>query len=67
MRDDILNVLSNSDKAIDIYELQEKLDIHDASELTKLNEELRKLEEEVIIYCSNKNKYLLLKKRYNES
>ncbi|MBR1936106.1 MAG: ribonuclease R [Bacilli bacterium] len=64
MRDDILNVLSNSDKAIDIYELQEKLDIHDASELTKLNEELRKLEEEVIIYCSNKNKYLLLEKSH---
>ena len=64
MRDDILNVLGNSDKAIDIYELQERLDIHDVSELTKLNEELRKLEDEVVIYCSNKNKYMLLEKSH---
>ena len=64
MRDDILNVLGNSDKAIDIYELQERLDVHDVSELTKLNEELRKLEDEVVIYCSNKNKYMLLEKSH---
>ena len=60
MRDNIINVLSNCDKAVDIYELQDLLEIHSTEETTQLMEELHKLEDEVIIYCSHKNKYMLL-------
>ena len=52
MRDDIINLLENSDRAMDIYELQNALGIQTVEELTSLTEELRKLEEEAILYCS---------------
>ena len=64
MREDIINVLENIDKAIDVYELQERLDIHDVDKLKELNEELIKLADEAIIYCSNKNKYMMLEKSH---
>ena len=60
MKDDIINILKNSDKALTIYELQEKLDLHDVDEVKKLGDELRTLEEEVVIYCSNKGRYMML-------
>ena len=60
MRDDIINILKNSDKAIDIYEIQDLLGIKSVEDTTKLSEELRKLEDEVIVYRSNKNKYMML-------
>ena len=60
MRDDIINVLKNANKAIDIYEISDLLGIKSVEDTTKLNEELRKLEDEVIIYRSNKNKYMML-------
>ena len=60
MRDDIINILKNSNKAIDIYEIQDLLNIKSIEDTTKLSEELRKLEDEVVIYRSNKNKYMML-------
>lgn len=60
MKDDIINILKNSDKALTIYELQERLDLHDVDEIKKLSDELRVLEEEVVIYCSNKGRYMML-------
>ncbi len=60
MRDDIINILKNSNKALTIYELQEQLDLRDVEQVKKLSEELRKLEDEVIIYCSNKGRYMML-------
>ena len=60
MREDILNILKNSDKALNAYELQNLLEIEDVDKLKEMNEELRKLEEEVIIYHSNKDKYMML-------
>ena len=60
MRDDIINILKNSEKAIDIYQIQDLLGIKTVEDTTKLSEELRKLEDEVIIYKSNKNKYMML-------
>lgn len=64
MRDDIINVLKNSDKALTIYELQDALDLHSVEEVRELSEELRKMEEEVIIYCSNKGRYMMLEKSH---
>jgi len=60
VRDDIINVLKNASKAIDIYEIQDLLNIKTVEDTTKLSEELRKLEDEVVIYRSNKNKYMML-------
>lgn len=60
MRDDILNILKNTDKALDIYELQKLLGINNVDDIKNLSEELINLEKEVIIYHSNKDKYMLL-------
>ena len=60
MRDNIMNVLKNADKALDVYELQDLLGIDTVEETTELMDELKKLEDEVIIYHSNKDKYMLL-------
>ncbi len=60
MRDNILNILKNSTKALTIYELSDGLEITDVKETERLQEELRKLEDEVIIYHSNKDKYMML-------
>jgi ribonuclease R len=64
VRDNIINILENSDKALTIYELQDLLDIKDVDSLKELNDELRKLEDEVIIYHSNKDKYMMLEKSH---
>ena len=60
MRDNIINVLKNCDKAIDIYKLQDLLEINSVEEVRILTDELRKLEEEAIIYRSNKDKYMMI-------
>lgn len=59
MRDDIINVLKNSDKALDIYELQEQLGISTVDKTALLFETLKELEEEIVIYHSNKDKYMM--------
>ena len=64
MRDDIINVLENCDKAVDIYELQDLLEVHEVDELKELNDELRKLEDEAIIYRSHKDKYMMIEKSH---
>ena len=45
MRDDILNILKNSDRALDIYELQDMLHINDVNQAKEFSDELRKLED----------------------
>ena len=64
MRDNIINVLKNADKALDIFELQDLLEINTVEETSLLGEELRKMEDEVIIYHSHKDKYMLLEKSH---
>ena len=60
MRDDIINVLKNSDKALDIFELQDLLDLTTSSEMEELLNTLREMEDEVIIYHSNKDKFMMI-------
>jgi len=60
LREDIISVLNNSEKAIDIFELQDELNIKSVEETKQLAEELEKLEDEVVIYHTNKDKYMLL-------
>jgi len=64
VRDNIINVLQNCDKAVDIYELQDLLQINSSNEILLLQEELKKLEDEVIIYHSNKDRYMMLEKSH---
>lgn len=60
MKDDIINILKNSDKALSVYELQDELGLKSVEEVKQLSEVLRCLEEEVVIYCSNKGRYMML-------
>ena len=60
MRDDIINVLRNSDKALDIFELQDMLDLTTSNEMEELINTLREMEDEVIIYHSNKDKFMMI-------
>lgn len=64
MRDDILNILKNSDKALDIYELHDMLHINTVEGVKELTDELRKLTDEVVVYHSNKDKYMMLEKSH---
>ena len=47
MRENIINVLKNSDKALDIYELQDRLNIDTVEETKEFSEEIKKLEDEI--------------------
>ena len=60
MKDNIINVLKNTDKAVTIDELQDLLEISSVEDATELSEELRKLEDEAIIYHTNKDKYMMI-------
>lgn len=64
MRNDILNILKNSDKALDIYELHDMLHINTVEGAKELSDELRKLTDEVVVYHSNKDKYMMLEKSH---
>lgn len=60
MRERILDVLKGCDKALDVYELQDALGINSVEETSSLMENLRRLEDEVVVYHSNKDKYMML-------
>ena len=60
MKDDIINVLKNSKKAVDVYELIDLLGITTVADTTLMGRALDELEKEVVIYRSNKGKYMML-------
>lgn len=64
MREDIIRVLENSDRALTIYELQDKLAIDTVEETKIFTEVLRKLVDDIIVYHSNKDKYMMLDKSH---
>ena len=64
MKDDLLNIMRNSDRALDIYELQSSLGLNTVDEIKELSDELRRMENDTIIYHSNKDKYMLLEKSH---
>ena len=59
MRDSILEILKNSDKALSVYEIEEKLGINDVEGLKKVLKVLNELEDNIYIYRTNKNNYML--------
>ncbi len=60
MREKVIEILKNEKRAIDIYDLTNQLHLVDSLEIQKLMEVLKELEEEVVIYHTNKDRYMLL-------
>ena len=64
MREEIIKVLTNSDRALNIYELEDKLAINTVEETKIFTDELRRLVDDVVVYHSNKDKYMMLDKSH---
>lgn len=64
MKEKLLEILDSSDYALSIEQVQSGLAITTPSELQELLKLLSSLEEEGIIYHSNKDKYMLLEKSH---
>ena len=60
MKDNIINILKNSDKALSVFEIEDLLGIKDAELTKELIQVLHELEEEVVVYHTNKDKYMML-------
>lgn len=60
MKDKIVGILKDSDKALTIYDLEDKLHLLDVDELQELQICLSELEKDAVIYHSNKDKYMML-------
>ena len=60
MKDDIINILKNSDKPLDAIELKDMLDLKNDKDLEELLKVLFELEEENTIYHTKKDKYMLV-------
>ncbi len=60
MEEKIINLLKNEKVALSIYDIKNKLSLTELSDIKEMTDTLRKLEDEVIIYHTNKDKYMLL-------
>ena len=60
MKEEILNVLRDCDKALSIYDIEHALGLETVEQIQKLGESLRKLEEDALIYHTNKDRYMIL-------
>lgn len=60
MKDNILNILKNSDKALSVFEIEDLLGVKDVESTKEILTALHELEEETVIYHSNKDKYMML-------
>lgn len=61
MKEKILSILEESDKALSIDELDSALNLNTIEETKEFSDALRELEDSYEIYRSNKNRYMLLK------
>ena len=61
METKIIEILTNSGRALSIEEIDSLLKLNSIEETKEFSETLRRLENEYKIYCSNKGKYMLLK------
>ncbi len=59
MRDSILELLGKDEKALDSMEIANNLHLTSVSEITSLMEVLQDLEQEMLIYRTRKDKYML--------
>lgn len=60
MKDNIINILKNSDKALSVFEIEDLLGVKDVESTKEILTVLHELEEETVIYHSNKDKYMML-------
>lgn len=60
VKEKIIKILNKSDKALSIYELKDLLGISSIQDIKELNETLTVLENDFVVYHTNKNKYMLL-------
>ena len=60
VKEKIIKILKKSDKALSIYELKDLLGISSIQDIKELNETLTTLENDFVVYHTNKNKYMLL-------
>ena len=60
MKEKILSILEESDKALSIDELDSALNLNTIEETKEFSDALRELEDSYEIYRSNKNRYMLL-------
>ena len=60
VKEKIIKILKKSDKALSIYELKDLLGISSIQDIKELNETLTVLENDFVVYHTNKNKYMLL-------
>ena len=60
MKDKIIEILKKSDKALNIYEIKDELKLESITDFQKLSSELKSLEDEFVIYHSNKDRYMML-------
>ena len=61
MEDEVLELLNNSNKSLDLYEIKNQLNIENIDDIKELVKTLNKLEEDLKICYTKKNKYLILK------
>jgi len=64
MKEELLEILNSSDYALSIEQVQSALHITTPNELQELLKLLSTLEDEGVIYHSNKDKYMLLEKSH---
>ena len=64
MRDKVLDLLKNSTKALDLLEISNNLNLDSVSEMTSLIDTLNSLEEELKVYKTKKDKYILFEKSH---
>ena len=60
MRDKIIEILKSNNKALSVYEVNDLLGLNSSDDLQSLLKDLDELENEMIIYHTNKDKYMLL-------
>lgn len=59
MENTILEILKKENKAYSVHELEDIMQIHDVDGLKELLKTLNKMEDELVVYRSNKDKYML--------
>ena len=60
MKEEVLDILKKESKALTIYDISDALKISDVEKTKELNNVLKELEDEYLIYHTNKDKYMLL-------
>lgn len=59
MESAIIEILKKENKAYSVHELEQLLDIHDVDGLKELLKTLNKMEDELVLYRSHKDRYML--------